>query len=66
MGKWIVSVVTILGIFGGGVAWMTEVHSLARANSRELIVIREYTKTLKSIDTRLARLEGALGVKVED
>jgi len=52
-------------ILSGGVVWLSEVHGLARANNRELMVVREYTNHLKNIDMRLSRLEGAMGVKSE-
>jgi len=60
-----VLVAGLLSLLGGGVMWINEVHGLARANTRELKAVREYAKTLKSIDKRLARMEGALGVSSE-
>lgn len=54
-----------LSLISGAVLWLNEIHGLARANSRELLSVREYTKQLETINTRLSRIEGAVGVKSE-
>lgn len=54
--------ITVLGILGGGVAWLTDIQGLARANARELKVVRDYRIIVRNIDKRLSRIEGALGV----
>lgn len=53
--------------FIGGVLWLSEMHAETIANAKALQEISEqqteYNHNIIEINTRLSRIEGALGVK---
>lgn len=50
--------------FGGAVWWMSATYATIRINEKNITEIKSTVVTeLKSINTRLSRIEGALGVK---
>ena len=50
----------------GATAWLTAIHIETRAQAEQLVTLQrtvdDYSKVMGSIDTRLARIEGRLGV----
>lgn len=52
---------------GGGIAWFTSLYSLSESNSERIAELTKkqeyYLQFIQTIDRRLSRIEGKLGVK---
>lgn len=56
-------------VLSGGVFWITSMYSEVKANTQSIQELKEtneaYIRTVQSIDSRLSRIEGKLGVNGE-
>ena len=61
--------VSFMVVLAGGIFWLSSMYSEVKANTTSVDELKKtneaYMKTVQSIDTRLSRIEGKLGVNGE-